>query len=60
METNFSNALLKMSDRVSKISGGEDSEFSLAHSLEELIKVLSQPVDIVRDNDGNMKTLKPR
>lgn len=54
-ETAFSNAILKMADKVEKISGGEDSEFSLAHSLEKLIQVLSaRKYHVTRDRDGNM------
>lgn len=59
METTFSNALLKMGDQVEKISGGSDSEFSLAHSLETLIDVLSnRAYRVCRDNDGNMVKLE--
>ena len=59
METTFSNALLKMGDKVEKIAGGEDSQFSLAHSLEQLIEVLSnRKYRVVRDSDGNMVKLE--
>jgi ABC-type transporter Mla subunit MlaD len=59
MSTTFSNALLRMGDKVEKISGGEDSSFSLAHSLEKLISVLaSQKLDIIRDSDGDMVAVK--
>ena len=59
MATTFSNAILKLTEKVEKISGGEDSEFSLAHSLEQLISVLeSRKFKIVRDNDGNMVRLE--
>lgn len=59
MQTTFSNALLKMGDQVEKISGGVDSEFSLAHSMETLIDVLSnRKYRVIRDNDGNMAKLE--
>lgn len=51
----FSNAILKMADKLEKIAGGEDSKFSLAHSLEKLLTVLqTRKLRIIRDNDGNM------
>lgn len=59
MATTFSNALLRMGDKVEKIAGGEDSSFSLAHSLEKLISVLSsRKMRVVRDSDGNMVELE--
>lgn len=59
MSTTFSNAILKLADKVEKISGGEDSSFSLAHSLEKLIKVLeSRKIRIIRDKDGDMTGLE--
>lgn len=60
MATTFSNALLRMGDKVEKISGGEDSSFSLAHSLEKLLAVLtSRRLRIIRDKDGNMAAVEP-
>lgn len=51
----FSNAMLKMTDKVEKIAGGEDSTFSLAHSLEKLIDVLSnRKVSFKRNADGEI------
>ena len=59
VETTFSNALLKMGDKVEKISGGEDSEFSLAHSLEKLMEILnSRKYRIIRDAEGNMVSVE--
>lgn len=53
MATAFSNAILKLSERVEKHEG------ALAHSLEELIFVLSnRKLRIKRDNDGNMVELE--
>lgn len=58
-ETAFSNAILKLAEQVEKISGGEDVDFSLAQSLDTLIKVLeSQKFRIVRDSYGNMTALE--
>lgn len=55
MASAFSNAILKLSDKVEKISGGEDSSFSLAHSLEKLLAVLtSRKLRIIRDSNGDM------
>lgn len=60
MSNTFSNALLKLGDKVEKIAGVEDSSFSLAHSLETLINVLThRKLNIIRDKDGNMACLKP-
>ena len=60
MSTTFSNAILQLADKVEKISGGEDSSFSLAHSLEKLIGVLTnKKLKIIRDKDGNMSALEP-
>lgn len=58
-EATIANALLTLNSRVAKISGGEDSKFSLAHTLEELIRVLRQPKRIVRNSDGDMTKLIP-
>lgn len=59
MATAFSNAILKLSDKVEKICGGEDSSFSLAHSLEKLIETLeNRKFRIKRDKDGNMTELE--
>jgi Mg2+ and Co2+ transporter CorA len=55
MATTFSNAILKLADKVERISGGEDSSFSLAHSLEKLLAVLSsRKLRIIRDSHGDM------
>jgi len=55
MAATFSNAILKMGDKVEKIAGVEDSSFSLAHSLEKLLKVLSsRKLRIIRDSNGDM------
>lgn len=53
-QTAFSNALLTLTGKIEKISGGEDSKFSLAHTLEELIRVMRAPKSIKRDAEGNM------
>jgi hypothetical protein len=59
MATAFANALLKLGEKVEKIAGGEDSSFSLAHSLEKLIDVLNnRKFRIKRDSDGNMISLE--
>lgn len=55
MATTFSSAILKLADKVEKIAGGEDSSFSLAHSLEKLLQVLSaRKLRIIRDSNGDM------
>jgi len=56
----FAQSVLELNRRIEKIAGKSDSEFSLAHSLEELISVLKAPLDIKRDAEGNMKTLTPK
>ena len=59
--TTFSNAILKLSDKVEKISGGEDSKFSLAHSLEKLIEILmTRSMRIIRNDDGDMIAVEPK
>ena len=61
MATTFSNAILKLADKVEKISGGEDSTFSLAHSLERLLGVLSsRKLRIIRDSNGDMTEVEVR
>ena len=53
MATAFSNAILRLSEQVEKHEG------ALAHSLEELIFVLSnRKLRIKRDNEGNMIELE--
>ncbi len=60
MATTFSNAILKLADKVEKIAGVEDSSFSLAHSLEQLVGVLTnRRLRIIRDGDGNMAAVEP-
>ena len=55
MATTFSSAIMALTDKIEKIAGGEDSEFSLSHSLEKLIDLLSnRKLKIVRNNDGDM------
>ena len=59
MATTFSNALLKMGEKVEKIAGVEDSSFSLAHSLEKLINVLgSRKFRFKRNADGDMVSME--
>jgi hypothetical protein len=55
MASTFSNAILKLADKVEKISGGEDSSFSLAHSLEKLLQVLTaRKLRFIRDSNGDL------
>ncbi|HEY6022055.1 MAG TPA: hypothetical protein VIY48_19960 [Candidatus Paceibacterota bacterium] len=53
MATTFSNALLKLSDKVEKYEG------ELAHSLDKLTQVLSaRKLRIIRDNNGDMASVE--
>lgn len=55
IESAFSNTLLELVAQVEKISGGKESSFSLAYSMDKLIGVLdNQKFRIIRDNNGDM------
>lgn len=59
MAETFSNAILKLGDKVEKVAGVEDSSFSLAHSLEQLLAVLSsRKLKVIRDSNGDMTAVE--